>query len=233
MRKPKHKKKNPLNFEDYLPQIITEINKRRSKWSLTALAWMDFDDVAQIIRFHIFQKWDLYDPTRPLAPWLNTVISAQINNIIRNNYGNYCRPCLKCDAAESPDLCRIYTKQCNKCPLYAIWEKTKKRAYDVKLPVSLEYHSQEVSNQMYDHFDLDAAAKNLHLKMEQILKPTEWKVYKMLYIQYLTDDQVASKMGYKTSEKNRSPGYKRIKNIKKLIITKVKKILQSGDVDIL
>ena len=39
-------------------------------------------------------------------------------------------------------------------------------------------------------------------------------------------------MGYKTSEKNRSPGYKQIKNIKKSIIKKVKKLLEKGDVDI-
>jgi hypothetical protein len=32
-------------------------------------------------------------------------------------------------------------------------------------------------------------------------------------------------LGYKTSEKNRSPGYKQIKNIKKSIIEKAKEIV--------
>ena len=39
-------------------------------------------------------------------------------------------------------------------------------------------------------------------------------------------------MGYKTTEKNRMAGYKQIKNIKKAIITKVKKHLYNGDIDI-
>ena len=40
-------------------------------------------------------------------------------------------------------------------------------------------------------------------------------------------------MGYKTNEKNRSPGYKQLKNIKKTIIEKVKKVLSENDIDIL
>ena len=40
-------------------------------------------------------------------------------------------------------------------------------------------------------------------------------------------------MGYKTTEKNRIAGYKQIKNIKKIIIFKVKKYLYSGEIDII
>ena len=47
-----------------------------------------------------------------------------------------------------------------------------------------------------------------------------------------SETEVAALMGYKTSEKNRSPGYKQIKNIKKSIIEKVKKTLFDGDIDI-
>ena len=49
---------------------------------------------------------------------------------------------------------------------------------------------------------------------------------------FLDEDEVAIKMGYRTTEKNRTPGYKQIKNIKKSIISKVKKTLESGEVDI-
>jgi len=35
-------------------------------------------------------------------------------------------------------------------------------------------------------------------------------------------------LGYKTSEKNRSPGYKQIKNIKKSIIEKAKEIVSDN-----
>ena len=41
-----------------------------------------------------------------------------------------------------------------------------------------------------------------------------------------------SGIDYKTSEKNRVPGYKQIKNIKKSIIEKVKKVLDKGEIDL-
>jgi len=186
---------------------------------------MDYDDVSQIIRIHIYKKWDLYDQSKPLAPWLNRIISNQIKNIIRNNYGNYARPCLKCGAAEGEKECSIYETQCNDCPLYYHWFKNKKRAYDTKLPVSLENHPQEIYNKPSDNFDIESEARALHYSMKGILKPIEWRVYDLLYIQNKTENQVAKEMGYVTSEKNRQPGYKQIKNIKKSIMIKVRKFI--------
>lgn len=220
-------------FENHIQVIDAEINKRRSKWNLSVLAWMDFQDVSQILRIHIFKKWHLYDQSKPLGPWLNRIISNQIKNLIRNNYGNYCRPCLKCAAAEGEDLCVIYEKQDSSCPLYSNWVKTKKSAHDAKLPVPLENHAQEVFTRGYENIDIERTARNLHKKMQETLRPIEWKVYKLLYIEYLEEEDVAKKMGYKTTEKNRSPGYKQIKNIKKSIITKVREVIDRGDLDII
>ncbi len=225
-------KDEKLTFENCIKEIDVEISKRKGKWNLTAISWMDFDDVSQILRIHIYKKWHLYDPKKPLAPWLNRIISNQIKNLIRNNYGNYSRPCLKCDAAEGEDLCKIYTKQCNECPLYSNWEKTKKVAHDVKITVPLENHQQEVFDMHEDKIDLQNNIEKVHEKMKKHLKPVEWKVYCYLYIENLTEEQAAKKMGYKTSEKNRSPGYKQIKNIQKNIIIKVKKFISLGDIDI-
>ena len=232
-RKKKKSKKTKPKFEDVIEKIDTEILKRRGKWNLTILSWMDFDDVSQILRIHIYKKWHLYDPEKPLAPWLNRIISNQIKNLIRNNYGSFSRPCLKCDAAEGVDMCSIYGKQCNECPLYANWEKTKKRAHDTKLPVSLENHRQEVHTMQSDSCNLERNAEALHQKMKTILKPIEWKVYRLLYIEFKTENEVSRLMGYKTNEKNRSPRYKQLKNIKKTIIEKVKKVLSENDIDIL
>jgi len=226
---PKEKK---LKFEECIKDIDFEICKRRNKWNLTALAWMDFDDVSQILRLHIYKKWHLYDQIKPLAPWINRIITNQIKNLIRNNYGNFTRPCLRCAAAEGEDLCQIYKTQCNACPLYAQWEKTKKRAHDAKLPLSLENHTREVHSIPSDGCDIEAAAKKLHKKMQKILKPNEWLVYKYLYVEFLDEEQVAKKMGYRTTEKNRQPGYKQIKNIKKNIIKKVKGLLDGEEIDI-
>ncbi len=98
---------------------------------------MDYEDVCQIIRAHIAVKWGQWEPSRPLAPWVNRIITHQITNILRNVYTNFTRPCLKCPANEGGDLCSIYGKQCSDCLIYKKWEKTKKRAYDTKLAVSI------------------------------------------------------------------------------------------------
>ena len=218
-------RKKKLKFEDCIESIDAEINKRRGRWNLTALSWMDFDDVSQIIRVHIFKKWHLYDQSKSLAPWINTLISNQIKNLIRNNYGNYCRPCLKCAAAESDSLCYIYGTQCSACPLFAQWEKTKKAAYLTKLPTPLESVEHEMENIELSDFDFDTVLKRLNSRLKAVLKPNEWVVYENLYLNNKSEQEVAKILGYKTSEKNRSPGYKQIKNIKKSIIDKAKEIV--------
>jgi len=224
--------KKKASFEEKIQEIDNEIYKRRGKWHLTSLGWMDFNDVAQILRIHIYKKWKLYNQTKTLAPWVNRIISNQIKNLIRNNYGNYSRPCLKCSAFEGENLCSIYGKQCNSCPLYAKWEKSKKSAYDVKLPVTLENHTQEVFSMKEDLTNIERTAKNIHGKMIQVLKPIEWKFYNLVYIQHKTEEEAAKIMGYRTSEKNRSAGYKQVKNLKKSIMLKVRKYLYNGEIDI-
>ena len=79
---------------------------------------------------------------------------------------------------------------------------------------------------------MEKTAENIHTKMQKVLKPIEWKVYQHLYIEGKDEEQTAKLMGYRTSEKNRIAGYKQIKNIKKIIIVKVKKHLYNGDIDI-
>lgn len=227
----KSKNKKP-DFNDCLDIINTEIAKRRYKWSLNSLAWMDFDDVSQIIRIHIYNKWSQYDPERPLQPWLNAVISSQIKNLIRNNYGNYARPCLRCDAAEDNSGCKIYKTQCKACPLYADWLKRKQPAHNIKLPVSIENHTNEVSQISDSPQDITYQISKVHIKMKEILKPLEYKVYEGLFILNEDESVVAGKLGYISNESGRPPGYKQIKNIRKAIIIKVKKCLQNGEIDI-
>ena len=195
---------------------------------------MDFDDVSQILRIHIFKKWKMYDQDKALKPWINRIISNQLKNLIRNNYGNYVRPCVKCAAAEGDGACTIYKDQSSSCPLYKNWQQNKKSAYDTKLPVPLENHSQEVFSLENSHpIDIEAKALELHKIMKTVLKPTEWEAYESLYIHNYSDEETAKSMGYKSNEKNRSPGYKQIKNLKKSIIAKVKNVLEKGKLDIM
>ncbi len=220
-------------YEDYSDVINEEIAKKRYKWNLSSLAWMDYEDVSQILRFHIFKKWHLYNPEKNIKPWIRTIISNQIKNLVRNNYTNFVKPCNKCDAAKEEDGCDIYKKQCNLCPLYKNWEKNKKAGFAAKMPQPLENYKQEAYHiENNETIDIEKTAQLLHNKMRLLLKPHEWKIYTFLYVDHLDELQAAKKMGYKTSEKNKSPGYKQIKNVKKKIISKVKEVLNSDDIDI-
>ena len=228
----KSAEKLATKFEDFLPIIDTEIAKRKHKWSLTSLAWMDFDDVSQIIRIHIYRKWSQYNPKKPIQPWLNSIITNQIRNLIRNTYSNYARPCLKCDAQKDQDGCKIYGTQCASCPLYAHWLKRKQPAANIKIPVSIENHTNEVSNIFDEGSNVFRHVQLVHEKMKEILKPIEWQVYESLFILGEEEDAVAKKLGYISNERGRRPGYKQIKNIRKGILVKVRRCFDNGEIDI-
>lgn len=225
-------KKNKLKFENCISLINTEIVKRKNKWTLSALNWIDFEDVSQIIRFHIYKKWNLYDESKPILPWVNRIISNQIKNLIRNNYGNYARPCLKCAAAIGESECKIYGKQDKSCPMYKNWVKTKKNAYDLKMTVSVEDHSYEINNQSAPQYNIQRAAANLHEKMKKILKPIEWRVYDLLYIQNKTEEYVCKNLEFKYDKKAKTTYNKQLRNIQKAIIKKAKECLDNGEIDI-
>jgi len=225
------KKAAEIKFEDCIDVIDQEISKRRNKWTLTSIAWMDFDDISQILKIHIYKKWHLYDVTKPLAPWLNRIISNQLKNLIRNNYSNYCKPCLKCAAAEPDSACSIYGNQDDRCPLYKSWMQKKKSAYDVKMALPLEKHKEQVNEVEVSPADIELGIVKLNRKLKEILKPNEWIVYEGFYMYNKTEQEIAETLNFKTTEKNRTPGYKQIKNIQKSIITKAKKILDRNDLD--
>ncbi len=225
-------KKNKIKFEACINLINTEILKRKNKWTLSTLNWIDFEDVSQIIRFHIYKKWNLYDESKPILPWVNRIISNQIKNLIRNNYGNYARPCLKCAASIGENECRIYEKQDESCPMFKNWLKTKKNAYDLKMAVSIEDHSYEINNQLSLDTNIQKASENLHKKMKEILKPVEWKVYELLYIEHKTEEQVCRILKFKYDKKAKSTYNKQLKNIQKSIIKKAKQCLANGEVDL-
>jgi Fe-S-cluster containining protein len=129
--------------------------------------------------------------------------------------------------------CSIYEEQSSSCPLYKNWEKNKKGSMHAKMPISLENHSQELFYlKSTTSIDIDKASKLLHKKMEEALKVNEWKIYKFLYIDMKSEEETAKLMGYKTSEKNRTPGYKQIKNVKKKIIKKARELLENDQIDI-
>ena len=68
-----------FTYEDKAEEIDLEIKKRRGKWFLDSLAWFDFEDVEQIIKAHIYKKWTQWDQRRSLKPWINKIITNQMN----------------------------------------------------------------------------------------------------------------------------------------------------------
>ena len=224
---------NNKTFEDCYDIIQKAIERKRNSWTLTSINWMDFDDVKSIILIHIHKKWHLYDQNKKLLPWLSSVISHQMTNLIRNVFSNYSRPCLKCAAYNGDENCKIYDKCTNVCPLLAYWEKSKKFCYDIKLPLSSEHHQNEVSELPHSNFDLESTAENLHVKMKTLLNQNEWKIYKFLFIDGLSEEETAEKLGYKVSYRyNQNTQAKMIQIIRKKIIDKVKKVLKSDEIDI-
>lgn len=220
-----------MSFDESILIINDEIYKKKHKWTLTAIQWMDFQDVAQILRIHINNKWDMWDQTRPLRPWLHALITNQIRNILRNIYTSTSRPCLSCAAAEGENLCSLFTTQCSACPIYAHWFKTKKNAHDVKLPLALEFHYNEVHGKSARSGDIEKGVDLVHEKMKMVLKPIEFKVYKYLYIDGKDEDEIGKYLGFKTSEKTRAAGYRQIKNIKDAIFEKAKKMIYGDEID--
>lgn len=220
------------NFEECINEINVELEKRRRKWTLSAVPSMDFDDVCQIIKLHLWKKWYLYDQSRPLVTWLNTVITHQIKNLLRNNYSRFTKPCLRCACNEGGDLCSLYGTQNIECQLYNNWIKNKKIAYDINLPVSIENHAQEVFEVSDNKIDIDKSVLLVHKKMQEVLKPIEWKVYKSIYIDNKSEEDTAKLMGYKSVQEGKFKGYRQLKNVQKTILNKVKKCLKNSEIDI-
>jgi DNA-directed RNA polymerase specialized sigma24 family protein len=223
-----------ITYEDKQDVIDRIIEKHRYIWRLKAISWMDYDDVAQIVRFHISKKWKMWKQEMPLEPWIARITVNQIKNLLRNNYSNYVRPCLSCkfNQGNQPPACSITPSglQCSECPLFRKWEKTKKSAYDIKLSVSIENHTQSLNGIKDFNFDVLASARRLLEEMKHRLGPKQYRVYSRLYIDGIDEEKLAAEMGYKTNEKGKKAGYKQIKNLKKLFKEIATKILQNEDI---
>lgn len=224
---------NGLSFEENIEIIDSEIKKRKHRWHLTAIAWMDFDDVAQKLRYHIYKKWDKWNPDRPLRPWLNQVINHQMTNMLRNYYSNFSRPCLKCKFNLGDNGCQLYGTQSGSCKDFSKWEKGKKIAHDLKFPISLNTPTHKDVNTTIEDLivnknifiSIEEKIPEFHEIMRKNLNNIEYKVYEYLFIQGLDEEGVAKKMGYKLSIKEGRPSYRQITKIKANIIKKARKLV--------
>lgn len=224
-----------FSFEDKIDEINKEINKRRNKWQLSSLAYMDFEDVSQILRIHINNKWAQWDQSRPLAKWLNKAITNQMINLVRNNYGHLAPPCNGC-AYDMGDTTCSFTKsgdKCAECPLFKAWQKKKQVGYNIKLATSIdsEFFAEGSVDQMNEgEVDYEACSARLHAEMKKVLPDGQWKIYEMLFIKGMSEKEVAKELKLKTTEKGRTPGYKHLFNMRAKFADIAKIIIANKDI---
>ncbi len=203
-------------MEDEIERLLS---RYRSKWQLSALAWLDYDDIAQIIRIHIYNKWYLWDQSRPFGPWVARLIFNQIKNQIRNHFGNFAKPCLKCQHYLGGEECGLTTsgKTDKECKIFEKWKNKKESAYNLKLPLSLDPALSIGETCIQEGLDYEAKAVLLHKKiLAQLSSDKHKEIYKMIYIDHCSDKEVAKKFGFKQDKKNRkTPRYKQLNNLKK------------------
>jgi len=209
---------NPVAYEDKSDDIDLILKKYRAKWQLDAITWMDYDDVCQTIRLHIFNKWHLWDQTKPFAPWAATVASNQIKNMIRNNYSNYARPCLRCEHFLGGDGCGLLSNhiQGPQCPLYAKWMKKKANAFNLKMPVPIENASGLSEIYIEEHIDMSKSQERMHEAIMAELSPKHALIYRRLFMDGSSHEDVAKEFGFKAdSDPRKTKRYKHISNLKK------------------
>lgn len=212
-----------FKFEEKIDIIDLELEKKRNKWYLTARNDIDYNDVKQIIRIHIWKKWDKWDQKKPIGPWLNSIINNQISNILRNNYTSFISPCNKCPANQGGESCSIYGRQCKDCPLFAKWEKGKKRAFNVKVPVSIERFF-NLDDIFSENLNYEESTQKIHKGVLKRLNAHNKKIYKMLYIEHRDDKYVAKKMGFK--EDSRPGRFKVLEGYKKNFVQIAKEVIR-------
>lgn len=219
-------------FEEKLDEINHAISLKRNMWQLSAISYMDYDDVAQILRCHIADKLDSYDQSRPFMPWVSAVITYRIRNLIRDNYGKLAPPCSDCPFNNGGNLCQFTGSgfKDSSCDQYASWEARKKPAYELKLASSLEDH--DGGEQSPINFDVEKSVVKFHEGMKKLLSKRTFEAYTYLFIDGLSDEETVAKMGFKeTKEKGRLPGYRQLTNIKNEIRSKAEALISDFDLE--
>ena len=221
------------DFDSQCESLEELLKKYRPKWQLSALAWIDYDDVCQIIRFHIYKKWHLWDQTRPFKPWASIIISNQIKNLVRNNYSSFAKPCLRCPHNMGATSCD-WTKsgeQDESCPIFSKWRKKKERAFNIKLPLTLEEGVATGIASIRDFVDYNASSKKLHRLVMEQLNDKHKKIYYLLYVENVDENEVAERFGFKAdAAKRKKPRYKQIANLKKKFYNIALKIMNDHDI---
>ena len=224
------------SVDEMLIIATKQINRRRHKWTLSTYS---FEDFRQDLLVHFWQKYeDKYDPEKaPLENWINSVISNQTKNALRNHLYKHAKPCGPCSYNQGGDACG-YTpngKQCAACPIFAKWQKRKEAQHNIKATLSLDApsHAQEVSNIQSDFTDYDAAMKRIHEVMLTQLTPFERRLYRLLIIRHVPPAEASEKlkkvMKRKKLKEGEGVGYQALLQMLKTFRSMIVLVIQQED----
>ena len=218
-------------FESLIPSIEAQIEKRKSSWRLASVAW---EDVKQIILTKVFFKYDSptagYIPEKgPFPNWLSRVITNAKHNILRDSHTKFSRPCVTgCPHNAGGDTCLMTPSkiQCAECPLYRKWERSKLDHYRVQQTLPLENHTQEVNSIQSDFIDIEGSKHIIDVKMKVKLDEHEYAIYRMIYIEGMTEKEVGKLLGYKKTGAKTYEGYQMLLKLRKHIVEMAKEIIE-------
>lgn len=227
------------SFSDKLREIDQILSQKRSFWTLDAIAHLDYQDICQIIRIHLFNKFDQWNQEKPFGPWAASLINNQIINLRQKYYGKFAPPCKGCDYNMGEDKCALTGSgfKTEECEMFAKWEKKKKDAYRLLLAESTDKSYDEdpegegrIRIEAPLARDYQRASEKLHGLIFASLNEKMSKIYRWLFIEHRSDDYVALELGYKGIENGKRTRYKQIENIKKILVEKAKSIMAENDI---
>lgn len=184
-----------FNFEDKINSIDELIKKNKNRWSLSDIGGFSFEDLAQIIRLHIYNKWEQWDQSRPFEHWCNRIIINQIKNTVRNRYSRDAPPCTSCPFDRGGESCG-YTNsgvKCGECPAFQKWSRKKRNKFYLKSPISIDSASFVERMDFLDPLSsikLEKSIPKFHIFLCKFLNIKMQNFYKLIYINELTDDQI-------------------------------------------
>jgi|TARA_R110001592_G_scaffold151176_4_gene377433 DNA-directed RNA polymerase specialized sigma24 family protein len=225
-----------ISFEQLEPIIDLILEKNRSRWKLGAVKHFDFDDLKQEVKVHVYNKLHMWNRKRPFEPWVSQVIHNQIQNKKRNLWRNHEKPCSGCYFNKGMGNCSFTNSgdQCSECPEFSHWEKKKKNAYELKTAISVENEGGEIPYGSPIEIDHEEFLKRLDFILKSDLQKDHldlvtYNIFRLTWIEKLSDKEIAKKMGYKTNEENRGAGYRSLASHRKIVHNRAKEILEKED----
>lgn len=213
------KKERDRVFNENYETLKECLKNRKHRWKLSSLAYMDYNDVSQLLTEHLYNKLHLYDEKQPFLRWCQKLITNRMMNLVRDNYGNFAPPCKGCPYNEEDKMCS-HTASGYKdsgCKAFAKWSKNKKDGYNLKLALSMNHpdYIELRENSLSSESD-EVTEEKLIEAMRESLDGLQLTIFEKIFIDKMKDAQFHEEYGETLSS---------IKKNKALIVKKAKGVL--------